>query len=457
MKPNDLTVLAISVLLFAWLADTSSLAIELDVINVPEDYPKIQQAIYEANPGDTIQVAAGTYFESLKITKPLRLVGEGPDKTVLVGTGTMILVTADNVEITGFAVQNGTYGIFLWFSTGSLLRNNNISNNKWNFGVWGNSSSHFVHDIDSSNTVDGKPIYFWLYQHNKCVPNDAGYVALVGCTNITVADMNLTSNEQGVFLVDTRESLIENVTMLGNDKGIVLRTSSNNTIRNNKLVSINFHGFYLLHSHNNTFYENTLLNSTYGMSILHSTRNTIYHNNFIGNKKQQYQVGCSSVWHNQAGEGNHWSDYNGTDTNGDGIGDTSIPHLGVDYHPLMNIYDTVFPIARAGKDQTVLVNTAVSFDASGSTDNVGIARYLWDFDDGSIGNGVTTTHTYIASGNYTVKLTLEDMAGNTATDTITITVEDQKTFACWILIVGVGAGALALVGVVLWRRKSFRK
>ena len=393
MKPSGLAALVISVLIVAWPADVSPLAVELDVIRVPEDYLKIQQAIYEANPGDTIQVAAGTYFESLEISKSLRLVGEGPDKTILVGTGTMILVTADNVEITGFAVQNGTYGIFLWYSTGSLLRNNNMLNNKWNFGVWGNSSSHFVQNIDSSNMVDGKPIYFWLYQHNKHVPNDAGYVALVGCTNITVANMDLTSNEQGVFLVDTKESLVENVTMLGNDKGIVLRTSSSNTIRDNKLVLINFHGVYFFDSHNNTFYENALLNSTYGMSILHSTGNTIYHNNFIGNKKQLYQVGCSSVWHNEAGEGNYWSDYNGTDTDGDGIGDTSVPHLGVDYYPLMNIYDAVFPVARAGRDQTVLVNNPVSFDASESSDNIGIAHYLWDFGDGSIGDGATTTHT----------------------------------------------------------------
>jgi parallel beta-helix repeat protein len=458
LKLNDFKVLAISALVVFWSADVSSLTIEPNVLRVPEDYPRIQQAIHAANPGDTVHVAAGTYLESLEITKPLRLAGEGPDKTIVAGTGTVMLVTADNVEITGFAVQNGTYGIFLWYSTGSLLRNNSLAYNKWNFGVFGNSSFHFFHNIDSSNTVDRKPIYYWLNQHHKRVPKDAGYVALVNSTNITVADENLTSNEQGVLLVDTRESIINNVTMLGNDKGIVLRTSSNNTVRNNKLVSINYHGFYMVFSHNNTFYENTMLNNTCGMEILQSNRNSIYHNNFIGNKVQQYQTASSNFWHNQAGQGNYWSDYNGTDTDGDGVGETSIPHLGVDYYPLMSIYDTVYPIARAGENQTVPVDTAVSFNASGSTDNVGIARYLWDFGDSSTGAGITTTHTYATPGKYTATLTVEDWAGNSVTERITITVvEAAKPFAWGFLIAGISAGALALAVVIIWMRKSFRK
>ena len=31
-----------------------------------------------------------------------------------------------------------------------------------------------IQDIDSSNLVDGKPTYYWINQHNKAVPTDAG-------------------------------------------------------------------------------------------------------------------------------------------------------------------------------------------------------------------------------------------------------------------------------------------
>lgn len=428
------------------------------VVEVPEDYSSIQLAIDEANPSDVIQIASGMYFENLKITKPIRLVGEGQDRTVVVGTGTGILVKADNVEISGLTVQDGIYGVFLWHSTGTTLRNVAMRGNKWNFGVWGTSLAHFIQDIDSSNTADEKPIYFWLNQHDRQVPEDAGYVALVNSTNIIVRDMNLTSNEQGVLLVNTWGSIIENVTMLGNDEGIVLRMSNNNTVRENNLFSINWHGFYLVSSYNNTLYENTIANCTYGMSTEHSSENAIYHNNFIGNKKQIYQLSSSNVWHNLVGEGNYWSDYNGTDTDGNGIGDTFVPHSGVDYQPLMSVYDAIPPLAHAGAGQTVFESISVNFDASNSTDNIGIANYFWDFGDGSVGTGVTATHIYTVAGNYTVTLTVRDVASNTAIDTTTvIVVKNPGSFEWWIVIAGASVGALALTAIILWVRRFIRE
>ena len=87
------------------------------------------------------------------------------------------------------------------------------------------------------------------------------------------------------------------------------------------------------------------------------------------------------------------------------------------------IVDTQVPFANAGENQTANASSTVTFDARTSTDNYGISSYLWDFGDGNSGNGETTTHIYSASGNYTVTLTVEDVAGNTATDTINIDVQ----------------------------------
>ena len=64
----------------------------------------------------------------------------------------------------------------------------------------------------------------------------------------------------------------------------------------------------------------------------------------------------------------------------------------------------------------------VQFDASGSTDDRGIASYSWDFGDGSTGTGVMPApHTY-GCGTYVVKLTVTDYWGNIGYSTVIINV-----------------------------------
>jgi len=90
----------------------------------------------------------------------------------------------------------------------------------------------------------------------------------------------------------------------------------------------------------------------------------------------------------------------------------------------ITVIDDVPPIADAGSDDSVKVNTPYIFDASGSWDNVGIVWYNWTFDDGSYDNGtnITPLHIYTSLGIYTVTLKCSDAAGNWAIDTVNINV-----------------------------------
>lgn len=67
-------------------------------------------------------------------------------------------------------------------------------------------------------------------------------------------------------------------------------------------------------------------------------------------------------------------------------------------------------------------NLAASFDASGSTASAAITGYAWDFGDGGSGTGVKPNHTYASAGTYTVKLTVTDANGSTATVSHAVTV-----------------------------------
>lgn len=62
---------------------------------------------------------------------------------------------------------------------------------------------------------------------------------------------------------------------------------------------------------------------------------------------------------------------------------------------------------------TVLVNTAVNFDGSGTyLPGFDVGRYLWEFGDGTFGQGLQTTHTYYYPGKYRVILGVEERKQN---------------------------------------------
>ncbi|NLX77891.1 MAG: PKD domain-containing protein [Clostridiaceae bacterium] len=86
--------------------------------------------------------------------------------------------------------------------------------------------------------------------------------------------------------------------------------------------------------------------------------------------------------------------------------------------------DTFNPVANAGGNKLALVGMEVAFDGTMSTDNDRIERYHWDFGDGQESLLARPAHIYAAAGEYKVKLTVYDPAGNSAQDEITVQVKD---------------------------------
>ena len=102
---------------------------------VPADHASIQAAINAATHGDTIIVAAGTYFEHIDFGgKAIEVLGEsGPDQTIVDGSGSGTVVRFASGEtpssrLSGFTIRNGRgvqegAGIYVFGSAPTITGN----------------------------------------------------------------------------------------------------------------------------------------------------------------------------------------------------------------------------------------------------------------------------------------------------------------------------------------------
>jgi len=274
------------------------------VIRVPQDYPTIQTAINTAAPKEIVSVSSGTYYETVFLNKSISLVGENRSNTVIDGNGAekVITISANLTILRDLTIINGSiYGIRLENSFNNTIARNTISKTQWAISFYYSYNNtltqneffenqgslqimpqlpkYFFQEIDSSNSVNGKPIYYWVSQHDKEVPSDAGLVAVINSTHILIKDLNLTSNSWGVLFVSTNNSIIQNVTISKSIDGIVLEFSYNNAISNNTLSNLGWFGISLYKSFNNTISSNNISENAYGIHISNSDNNTVIKNN----------------------------------------------------------------------------------------------------------------------------------------------------------------------------------
>lgn len=443
----------------------------------PGNYTTIQDAINDSIPGDSVYVYNGTYYEHVTIDKPLSLVGEDRDTTIIDGgdTGDVVNVIADWVNFTGFTVarsgvsgsdagielnsvqncfvsgnnasnnefgihlrnSNNTtisdndaldnkvgiilfssndniivgndahhgslHGIFVSYSSGNTISGNNVSSNWFNgvslglsneniivnntvfsnedgisssfstgnifldnvlvengFHINGDSPEHWnTHTLDTSNRVNGNPVYYWKNTTGGTVPPGAGQVILANCTNVIVENQNVSAaslgialgfsfgntitsnavsrNTKGIAVEYSNDNTIANNTASDNDASIVLRVSNNTTVANNTVsgtdegislnsdssnntivnndVLDNVRGIYARDSNNNTLVNNSIYsNSQFGIYLISCYNNSIHHNILADNARQALDNTDANQWDNgYPSGGNYWNDYLGVD------------------------------------------------------------------------------------------------------------------------------------------------
>ncbi|AOT08144.1 M43 family zinc metalloprotease [Pseudoalteromonas luteoviolacea] len=86
-----------------------------------------------------------------------------------------------------------------------------------------------------------------------------------------------------------------------------------------------------------------------------------------------------------------------------------------------------FPVAQANGPYSGLLDNPISFSSAGSFDaNGNITTYLWEFGDGNTSTEANPTHAYHSANTFSVKLTVTDNDGNTASDIATAVVRAQN-------------------------------
>ena len=67
-----------------------------------------------------------------------------------------------------------------------------MTSNNGSLYIVGANIADYTNYIDTTNTVEGNPVYYWLNVDNISVPSNAGCVVLVNCTNISVQNLKLS-------------------------------------------------------------------------------------------------------------------------------------------------------------------------------------------------------------------------------------------------------------------------
>jgi len=193
--------------------------------------------------------------------------------------GILIQQSSGN-HIINCVCENGYSGISLPYAPGTMMRNNTLLNNYANFGVGSSFVSDFLCDIDTSNTINGKPLYFLINQHDLDFDDttEIGFLGLIQCQNISVRNQQFSHNFEGVLLAGTTDSSFVNCNFQNNDgHGLYMISCQNITIQSCSFQDGFWDGVYLHDCSYNYLNNCSYQNSITGVLLGRSTQNMIQH------------------------------------------------------------------------------------------------------------------------------------------------------------------------------------
>jgi parallel beta-helix repeat protein len=169
-------------------------------------------------------------------------------------------------------------GINLGDASSCVFRNNRLTN--CHFASDGFTFGDYENDLDTSNTVDGKPIYYLVNAKDLTIPKNAANIVLVKCSNIhiestspygislfytnntTVSNVNLPEANDCLDIIDCSAINILNSTFNGGGIAIKIINSTNSRIVGNLISGHITKGIALSNADNTVIYANTFTNNS---------------------------------------------------------------------------------------------------------------------------------------------------------------------------------------------------
>ncbi len=330
--------------------------------DVPVRPGAIAETLTWAAEGDVLRLRPGTYAESVELTFPVTLDGQGHAILDGQGRGSVVTVTGAKVVVTGITVigsgsshEEVDSGIKLTKSaTRARVIGNVLEGNLYGVDIHGArdavvADNTIIGRTDRRMNARGNGVYVWnapgavvedneirlgrdgifvnsskknIFRNNSF--RDLRFAVHYMYANDSEVSGNISiGNDLGyAVMFSKRVRVKDNVSIDDREHGVMMNYANNSEITGNYVRGTEQKCAFLYNSNKNTFAGNHFEGCGIGIHFTAgSDGNRILENAFIGNRTQVKYVSSRWVEWSEDGKGNYWSDFAAYDLNGDGIAD----------------------------------------------------------------------------------------------------------------------------------------